>query len=48
MPNGAQTEVPSGSELARLFLPTQDFELSKRFYLALGFKIVLDDEVAIF
>ena len=46
--NSAQTEVPSGSELARPFLPTWDFELSKRFYLALGFKAVLDGEVAIF
>ena len=40
--------VPSGTELARPFLPTRDFELSKRFYLALGFDILLDDEVAIF
>ena len=42
------TDVPSGSELARPFLPTRDFELSKRVYLAVGFKAVLDGEVAIF
>ena len=40
--------VPSGTELARPFLPTQDFDLSKRFYEALGFEKVLDSEVAIF
>lgn len=32
----------------RTFLPTQDFELSKRFYEALGFEKVVDGEVAIF
>ncbi len=40
--------VPSGTELARPFLPTRDFELSKAFYEALGFEKVLDSEVAIF
>ena len=40
--------VPSGTELARPFLPTRDFELSKGFYEALGFTKELDDEVAIF
>jgi catechol 2,3-dioxygenase-like lactoylglutathione lyase family enzyme len=40
--------IPTGTELARPFLPTQDFELSKRFYEALGFEKVLDGEVAIF
>ena len=40
--------IPSGTELARPFLPTQDFELSKRFYEALGFEKLLDGEVAIF
>ena len=40
--------IPTGAELARPFLPTQDFELSKRFYEALGFEKVLDGEVAIF
>lgn len=42
-------KVPSGTELARPFLPTRDFELSKRFYLALGVEAVLEsDEVTIF
>jgi|SRR5579862_3440023 len=40
--------IPSGTELARPFLPTQDFDLSKRFYEALGFEKLLDSEVAIF
>jgi hypothetical protein len=40
--------IPTGTELARPFLPAQDFELSKRFYEALGFEKVLDGEVAIF
>ena len=40
--------IPTGAELSRPFLPTQDFELSKRFYEALGFEKVLDGEVAIF
>ena len=40
--------IPSGSELARPFLPAKDFDLSKRFYEALGFEKVLDSEVAIF
>jgi uncharacterized glyoxalase superfamily protein PhnB len=40
--------VPSGTELSRPFLPAKDFDLSKRFYEALGFEILLDDEVAIF
>jgi uncharacterized glyoxalase superfamily protein PhnB len=42
------SNVPAGTELARPFLPTQDFDLSKRFYEALGFEKVLDGEVAIF
>ncbi len=37
-----------GNALARPFLPTKDFELSKQFYLALGFELTLDSEVAIF
>ncbi len=37
-----------GNALARPFLPTKDFEQSKQFYLALGFEITLDSEVAIF
>ena len=38
----------TGTELARPFIPTKDFELSKRFYEALGFEKTLDSEVAIF
>lgn len=41
-------QVPNGTERIRAFLPTQDLDLSKRFYEALGFEKVLDDEVAIF
>ena len=40
--------VPNGAELARPFVPSRDFELSKRFYEALGFEKVLDSEVVIF
>jgi hypothetical protein len=41
--------VPTGTEIARPFLPAKDFDLSKRFYQAVGFAMVLDsDEVAIF
>jgi uncharacterized glyoxalase superfamily protein PhnB len=41
--------VPSGTELARPFLPTKDLALSTRFYEALGFEKVLDGgDVAIF
>jgi uncharacterized glyoxalase superfamily protein PhnB len=40
--------IPNGTELVRPFLPAKDFELSKRFYEAIGFKKVLDSEVAIF
>ena len=40
--------VPAGSECARPFLPAKDFDLSRRFYEALGFTKVLDGEVAIF
>ncbi len=42
------TRIPSGTELARPFLPTLDFEISKRFYEALGFEKLLDSDVAIF
>ena len=42
------SEIPSGTELARPFMPARDFDLSKRFYEALGFTKVLDSEVAIF
>lgn len=40
--------IPSGTERIRPFLPAKDFDLSKRFYQALGFEMVLDGEVAIF
>lgn len=40
--------IPSGGELARPFIPTKDFDVSKRFYEAIGFHKVLDGEVAIF
>lgn len=40
--------VQSGTERVRPFLPTRDFDLSNRFYQALGFEQVLDSEVAIF
>jgi uncharacterized glyoxalase superfamily protein PhnB len=42
------SKIPSGTELARPFMPARDFDLSKRFYEALGFTKVLDSEVAIF
>ncbi len=43
------TNIPSGTEVARPFVPAKDLEASKRFYTALGFEIVLDaDDVAIF
>jgi predicted enzyme related to lactoylglutathione lyase len=41
-------KAPAGTELVRPFVPTKDFDLSKRFYEALGFNKVLDGEVAIF
>ena len=41
-------DVATGTELARPFLPTRDFDKSKAFYEALGFKKLLDSEVAIF
>ncbi|MCY1057706.1 VOC family protein [Nannocystis sp. SCPEA4] len=34
--------------VARPFVPTKDFDLSKTFYEALGFEKLLDSEVAIF
>jgi uncharacterized glyoxalase superfamily protein PhnB len=40
--------IPAGSERMRAFLPTRDFDTSKRFYEALGFDKVLDGDVAIF
>ena len=41
-------KIPTGSELARPFLPAKDFEKAKRFYETLGFEKRLDGEVAIF
>jgi predicted enzyme related to lactoylglutathione lyase len=41
--------VPVGTELVRPFLPSRDFELSKKFYETLGFQKLLDrSDVAIF
>jgi catechol 2,3-dioxygenase-like lactoylglutathione lyase family enzyme len=40
--------IPTGTELARPFIPARDFDLSKRFYETLGFEKLLDGDVAIF
>ncbi|NIJ22231.1 catechol 2,3-dioxygenase-like lactoylglutathione lyase family enzyme [Sphingomonas naasensis] len=40
--------IPTGTELARPFVPAKDFARSKAFYEALGFETLLDGEVAIF
>jgi hypothetical protein len=40
--------IPSGTESARPFIPAKDFESSKSFYEALGFRRLLDGDVAIF
>jgi catechol 2,3-dioxygenase-like lactoylglutathione lyase family enzyme len=40
--------VPGGAECARPFLPTEDFEKSKAFYESLGFRKLLDGDVAVF
>ncbi len=42
------THQPSGTEIARPFVPARDFAVSKRFYEALGFEKLHDGEVAIF
>jgi len=42
------TFLPQGSEAARTFLPSEDFATSKAFYEALGFRKLLDGDVAIF
>jgi len=42
------SSVPTGTELARPFVPTKDFDVSKEFYETLGFEKLLDGEVAIF
>ena len=41
-------QVPTGTELARPFIPARDFALSKKFYETLGFEKLLDGDVAIF
>ena len=40
--------LPAGTELARPFVPAKDFDVSRRFYEALGFEKLLDSDVAIF
>ena len=40
--------IPTGTELARPFVPARDFDVSKRFYETLGFEKLLDGDVAIF
>jgi len=42
------SNVPLGNELARPFVPAKDFDRSRAFYEALGFRKLLDGEVAIF
>ena len=39
--------VPVGNELAWPFVPATDSDRAKRFYVRLGFEIVLDSEVAV-
>jgi len=41
-------QTPAIADQARPFLPAKDFDVSKRFYEALGFEKILDSEVAIF
>jgi hypothetical protein len=41
-------QIPSGTELARPFMPAKDFALSESFYETLGFEKLLDGDVAIF
>jgi hypothetical protein len=43
-----KTNAVTDTETARPFLPAKNFDLSKRFYEALGFAKLLDTEVAIF
>jgi uncharacterized glyoxalase superfamily protein PhnB len=40
--------ISAGTEAARPFLPAKDFDTSKKFYEMLGFKKLLDGDVAIF
>ena len=41
-------QIPTGTELARPFVPAKDFERSRNFYEAIGFRKLLDSEVVIF
>jgi predicted enzyme related to lactoylglutathione lyase len=41
-------QVPSGTELARPFMPAKDSDLCKKFYETIGFEKLLDGEVVIF
>lgn len=41
-------DIPTGTEQARPFMPSRDFDLSRRFYETLGFEKLLDAEVAVF
>jgi hypothetical protein len=47
-PGDGVVAVPNGTERPRVFLPTKDFEVSKAFYAALGFNMILEGDVAIF
>jgi predicted enzyme related to lactoylglutathione lyase len=48
-PDGQVTSPRTvANDRVRSFLPTQDFERSKRFYELLGFEKLLDGEVAVF
>lgn len=40
--------LPAGNEAARPFIAARDFDLSRRFYETLGFRKLLDGDVAIF
>jgi hypothetical protein len=42
------SQIPSGTESSRPFLPAKDFAVSKSFYETLGFVKLLDRDVAIF
>jgi catechol 2,3-dioxygenase-like lactoylglutathione lyase family enzyme len=42
------THIPSGTESARPFVPAKNLDLSKRFYVKLGFDKLLDSDVAVF
>ena len=40
--------IPVGTESARPFLPSKNFDISKKFYEKIGFNKLLDSDVAIF